>query len=165
MAMQFDQHGWPIADHHPQTVEAVFARIALLTGGACARFDAGAAAELGELLAAVAAFAVGGVKALGDLRTESARKLLDADGRRCVMSRSDELVGDALAMLRAHGLDPTFRRMGESTSGFAGSMLGGATRWSSRARPATQCSSEIARHASAIAAEKWSRTMNMAEIS
>ena len=62
-----------LADHHSQTVEAVLRRIALLTGGAWARFDAGAAAKLAELLAAVAAFAVGGIKALGDLRSEEAR--------------------------------------------------------------------------------------------
>jgi hypothetical protein len=47
-----------------------------LTRGAWARFDVGAAAKLGELLGAVAAFAVGGVNALADLRTDSARKLL-----------------------------------------------------------------------------------------
>jgi hypothetical protein len=47
-----------------------------LSNGAWARFDAGAAGRLGELLRAVAAFAVGGVKALADLRTDSAKKLL-----------------------------------------------------------------------------------------
>jgi hypothetical protein len=57
-------------------VEQVFRELARLTNGAYARFDAGAAAKLGELLQAVAAFAVGGVNALADLRTDSARKLL-----------------------------------------------------------------------------------------
>jgi hypothetical protein len=42
-----------------------------------ARFDAGAAAKLAELLQAVAAFAVGGVNALADLRTDGARRLLN----------------------------------------------------------------------------------------
>ena len=59
-----------------QRVETVFREIARLTGGAYARFDSGAAATLGELLRAVAAFATGGTKALGDLRTDGARKLL-----------------------------------------------------------------------------------------
>jgi hypothetical protein len=57
-------------------VETIFRKIAQLTGGAYAPFDSGAAARLAELLAAVAAFATGGLKALGDLRTDSARKLL-----------------------------------------------------------------------------------------
>src|SRR5262249_53067822 len=40
-------------------------------------FNAGAIAQLRELLRAVAVFAVGGVDALADLRTDSARKLLE----------------------------------------------------------------------------------------
>jgi hypothetical protein len=60
----------------PQKVEQIFRELARATGGACARFDAGAAAKLGELLKAVAAFAVGGVKALANQHTDSARKLL-----------------------------------------------------------------------------------------
>jgi hypothetical protein len=73
-----DRHGTPLAsfDDPSQTVETVFREIARLTNGAYARFDAGAAAKLSELLAAVAAFATGGLKALGDLRSEGARKLL-----------------------------------------------------------------------------------------
>jgi hypothetical protein len=59
-----------------QKVETVFREIARLTSGAWARFDAGAAARLGELLQAVAAFAVGGAPALANLHTDSARKLL-----------------------------------------------------------------------------------------
>jgi hypothetical protein len=74
--MLLDQHGWPLVDVPLQKVETVFREIARLTNGAWARFDAGAAAKLGELLQAVAAFAVGGVNALADLRTDSARKLL-----------------------------------------------------------------------------------------
>jgi hypothetical protein len=77
LAMPADQHGLPIiADTPLQKVETVFREIARLTNGAWARFDAGAAAKLAELLQAVAAFAVGGVNALADLRSESARKLL-----------------------------------------------------------------------------------------
>jgi hypothetical protein len=59
------------------TVEQVFRELARLTGGAYGKFDAGAARQLGELLRAIAAFAAGGSKALGDLQTETARKLLD----------------------------------------------------------------------------------------
>ena len=47
-----------------------------LTKGAHLKFAAGSARELAELLRAVAAFAVGGLTALADLRTDSARKLL-----------------------------------------------------------------------------------------
>jgi hypothetical protein len=59
-----------------QTVEEVFRELARLSGGAYEKFNAGAAKQLGELLRAVAAFAVGGLTALADLRSESARKLL-----------------------------------------------------------------------------------------
>ena len=57
-------------------VEQVFRELARLTGGAWSRFTPGAARELGELLRAVAVFAVGGMGALSDLPTDSARKLL-----------------------------------------------------------------------------------------
>jgi hypothetical protein len=76
LALYVDQRGEYVVEHPPQKVETVFREIARLTNGAYARFDAGAAARLGELLQAVAAFAVGGVGALADLRTEGARKLL-----------------------------------------------------------------------------------------
>jgi hypothetical protein len=59
-----------------QPVEAVFRELARKTNGAYARFDAGAATRLGELLTAVAAFATGGLTALGNLKTDSAVKLL-----------------------------------------------------------------------------------------
>jgi hypothetical protein len=75
-ALYLDQRSGAIVDHPPQKVEPIFRRLAELTDGAWARFDAGAAARLGELLQAVAAFAVGGITALADLRTDSARKLL-----------------------------------------------------------------------------------------
>ena len=59
-----------------QKVEQVFREIARLSGGAYGKFDAGAAKQLGELLRAVAAFAVGGTTALANQGTDSARKLL-----------------------------------------------------------------------------------------
>jgi hypothetical protein len=76
LALYVDQRGQYIVDHPPQKVETIFRELARITNGAWARFDAGAAARLGELLAAVAAFAVGGRTALADLRSDSARKLL-----------------------------------------------------------------------------------------
>jgi hypothetical protein len=46
--------------------ETAFREIARLTGGAYCRFDAGSAAQLRELLSAVAVYAAGGRKALED---------------------------------------------------------------------------------------------------
>jgi hypothetical protein len=60
----------------PHSVESVLRELARLTNGAYGKFDAGAARQLGELLRAVAAFAVGGVAALANQRTDSARLLL-----------------------------------------------------------------------------------------
>ena len=54
----------------------MFREIARLSGGAYGKFDAGAAKQLGELLRAVAAFATGGIAALANQNTDSARKLL-----------------------------------------------------------------------------------------
>ena len=54
----------------------VFQNIAKLTNGAYSKFRPGSARELADLLRAVAAFATGGLTALADLRTDSARKLL-----------------------------------------------------------------------------------------
>jgi hypothetical protein len=76
LALYVEQRGEFVHAHPPQTVEQIFRELAQLTNGAWARFDAGAAAKLGELLQAVAAFAVGGITALADLRTDSAHKLL-----------------------------------------------------------------------------------------
>ena len=76
LALYVDQRGEFVHEHPPQTVEQIFRELARLTGGAYGKFNAGAAAKLSELLQAVAAFAVGGVTALADLRTDSARKLL-----------------------------------------------------------------------------------------
>jgi hypothetical protein len=61
-------------------VEKTFREIARLTRGAYCRFNAGAAHELRELLRAVAAYAAGGMKALGDLsarRNAGAMRLLE----------------------------------------------------------------------------------------
>jgi hypothetical protein len=56
--------------------EIVFRELARLTKGAYAKFDSGASRELAELLRAVAAFAAGGMRALTELRTDGARRLL-----------------------------------------------------------------------------------------
>jgi hypothetical protein len=57
-------------------VEQVFRELMRLNKGAYSKFTRGAASEVGELLRAVAVFAVGGAGALSDLRTDSARRLL-----------------------------------------------------------------------------------------
>jgi hypothetical protein len=54
----------------------IFQAMARLSNGAYARFDSGAAAQLRELLCAVAAFATGGLTALGNMKSEAAVKLL-----------------------------------------------------------------------------------------
>jgi hypothetical protein len=70
LALYIDQRGEIVHAHPPQKVETIFRELARLTNGAYARFDASAAARLGELLQAVAAFAVGGIKALANQHTE-----------------------------------------------------------------------------------------------
>jgi hypothetical protein len=50
--------------------------LAQITRGAYAPFDPGSAAQLRQLLASVAVFAVGGLAALRDRRNEEAVKLL-----------------------------------------------------------------------------------------
>jgi len=63
--------------------ETAFREIARLTGGAWCRFDAGSAAQLRELLSAVAVYASGGHRALADLsrsRGGKARLLLEQLG-------------------------------------------------------------------------------------
>ena len=57
-------------------VATAFKELARLTNGAHCQFNAGAACELAELLRAVATFAVSGITALAEQRTESAHKLL-----------------------------------------------------------------------------------------
>jgi hypothetical protein len=54
----------------------IFREMARLSHGAYSKFSSGSARELAELLRAVAVFATGGLTALADLRTDSARKLL-----------------------------------------------------------------------------------------
>jgi hypothetical protein len=76
LAGYVDHRGELVFDDPPQKVEHIFREIARLTGGAYGKFNAGAARQLGELLRAVAAFAVGGIAALANQHTDSARKLL-----------------------------------------------------------------------------------------
>jgi hypothetical protein len=59
-----------------QHVTKIYETIAFNTGGAVAKFDAGAAGRLADLLKAVAAFAAGGVKALASQKSEAATFLL-----------------------------------------------------------------------------------------
>ncbi len=65
---------------HDARAARAYGEIARLTNGATLRFDSGAANELRQLLAAIAAFAAGGQKALRQLgrtsRGEGARRLL-----------------------------------------------------------------------------------------
>ena len=63
---------------YDRVAERAFRQIATLTGGAYCRFDASSAAELRDLLRAVAAYAAGGRDALEDLgrREGGAIKLL-----------------------------------------------------------------------------------------
>ncbi|WP_372781446.1 VWA domain-containing protein [Litorivivens sp.] len=58
-------------------VTRVFKRLAKLSGGAYARFDAASAAQLRDLLRAVASYASGGVDALRKLQDNAARHLLE----------------------------------------------------------------------------------------
>jgi hypothetical protein len=58
-------------------VEQVFREIARLTRGAYCRFDPGAAAQLGQLLRAVAVYVAGGVAALAARHDAGAIKLLE----------------------------------------------------------------------------------------
>ncbi len=61
---------------HDPAAETAFREIARLTGGAYAKFDRSAAAELAALLRAVATFARGGRKALENAGGSAARLLL-----------------------------------------------------------------------------------------
>jgi hypothetical protein len=63
-----------------RTVESAFRDIATSTGGAYGRFDAGGVKQLGELLKAVAIFAMGGVQAL-EARNDRESALLLAQMR------------------------------------------------------------------------------------
>ncbi len=76
-------HGVPafvFQEGNDPNVEKTFRDIARLTRGAYCSFNTGAAHELRELLRAVAAYAAGGLKALGDLsarRNTGAMRLLE----------------------------------------------------------------------------------------
>jgi hypothetical protein len=64
------------SDDEAEAAAPIYSKIASITGGASCRFDAGAAARLKDLLAAVVAYASGGRKALADQNTQAARLLL-----------------------------------------------------------------------------------------
>ena len=53
-----------------------FRKLATITGGAFCRFDGNSAKQLAELLRAVTAFACGGIPALANQNSDSARLLL-----------------------------------------------------------------------------------------
>jgi hypothetical protein len=57
---------------HDPICKQAFREIARLAGGAYCRFAPGAAHELAELLRAAAAYAAGGLKALAELKAQSA---------------------------------------------------------------------------------------------
>jgi hypothetical protein len=59
-----------------ERVGEIYAEIARITGGAHCKFDSGAAQRLADLLRAVAAFSVGGLKALASQKSEAATLLL-----------------------------------------------------------------------------------------
>jgi hypothetical protein len=71
-----DERGELADEYPPPKVAQVFRELARLTNGAYGKLDAGAAKQLAELLRAVAAFAVGGITALANQHSDSARKLL-----------------------------------------------------------------------------------------
>jgi hypothetical protein len=60
-----------------EEAEKAFRQIADLTHGAYCKFSSASAKELGELLRAVAAYAAGGLKALGNMKAAAAVKLLE----------------------------------------------------------------------------------------
>jgi hypothetical protein len=76
VALYADPHGGlsRLSVGHP--VEQIFRELARLSGGAYGKFDAGAAQQLRDLLRAVAVYVTGGVAALANQKTDSARKLL-----------------------------------------------------------------------------------------
>ena len=64
---------WRRAENSLQTVETIFHGLRPIRGGAYANFDAGAAAQLAELLRAVVAFAGETLKTFANVRGEEAR--------------------------------------------------------------------------------------------
>jgi|SRR5262249_49910406 len=70
------QEGNDFQQHDVLRLREAFQELVRLTKGAYHAFDAGSIAQLRELLQAVAHFAAGGLTALEDLHTPSARKLL-----------------------------------------------------------------------------------------
>ena len=69
LAGQLGLKGLPVfvfQEGHDPLAGSIFPQIARLSGGAWSRFDASSADQLRELLSAVAVFAAGGRKALGN---------------------------------------------------------------------------------------------------
>jgi hypothetical protein len=77
IAVTVNHRGLIFPEDMTTSVETVFRELARVSNGAYGKFNAGAAGQLRELLCAVAAFVTGGRNALADLRTDSARKLLE----------------------------------------------------------------------------------------
>ena len=63
---------------HDILAESAFREVAKLSGGAYMRFDQGSAAELAKLLAAVAKYASGGLKALDNGRDRTTPRFAGA---------------------------------------------------------------------------------------
>jgi len=78
-ANELGQAGVPVfmfQEGNNRAVEHTFREVTRVTHGAYCRFDSGSAKQLGELLKAVAVFAVGGVAALEASKDAAAVKLL-----------------------------------------------------------------------------------------
>ena len=71
-----DQRGELAGEIRQRKSKRRFARSRHCSGGAYGKFDAGSATQLGEMLRAVAAFAVGGIAALTNQNSDGARELL-----------------------------------------------------------------------------------------
>ena len=79
LAGELGLHGVPAFMFHEggePSAERVFRRVAMLSGGAYCRFDAGSAKLLRELLSAVAVYAVGGRPALENFHKRAGRAVL-----------------------------------------------------------------------------------------
>jgi hypothetical protein len=104
-------------------VEKVFRELARLTKGQYFKFTAGAARGIADLLREIAVYAAGGLKALENRNTESARKLLGqlkkGDDRKWVPSAAEKRqdgrpVGDSaypasIAVRRVRRAEPTIQ--------------------------------------------------------
>ena len=75
-ARELEVPAFVFQEGHDARVERVYSELAAITKGAFCKFDTGAAQRLADLLKAVAAFAAGGVKALANQNSETAKLLL-----------------------------------------------------------------------------------------